>query len=59
MNIPMLLLALCALWVLLGFNLSKIRDRHFPMMPDWVPLVVWFLLLIVPFALAALNARPF
>lgn len=59
MNIPLLLLVLGALWVWLGFNMHSIRDRHFPMMSDWVPLFVWFLLLIVPVALAALNAGPF
>lgn len=53
------LLALGAFWIWLGFNLSRLRDRYFPMMSDWVPLVFWFLLLMIPIGIAALNARPF
>lgn len=59
MNTPLLLLAIGALWVWLGFSLGKIRDKHFPMMADWVPLLVWFLMMIVPVALMAWNAGPF
>jgi uncharacterized membrane protein YhaH (DUF805 family) len=59
MSIIQLLLVLGALWIWLGFNLSRIRDRLFPGMGDWVPLVLWFLLLIIPIAVVAWNTRVF
>ena len=59
MSIIQLLLVLGAFWIWLGFNLSRIRDRFFPGMGDWLPLVLWFLLLIIPIALVAWNARVF
>lgn len=59
MSIVQLLLVLGALWVWLGFNLSRIRDRLFPGVGDWVPLVLWFLLLIIPIALIAWDALGF
>lgn len=48
-----LFLVLGALWVWLGFNLSNLRDRYFPGLHDWVPLVLWFLLAIIPIAAIA------
>jgi hypothetical protein len=59
MSIGPLLLVLGALWVWLGFSLGRIRDRYFPGMGDWWPLVIWFSLLIIPIAYAAWNARVF
>lgn len=47
MSIIPLLLVLGALWVWLGFNLLNIRDRFFPMMSDWLPMVLWFLVFAI------------
>lgn len=54
-----LLLALGALWVWLGFNLSNLRDRYSPGTSDWVILVFWFMLAIIPIAFIAWTTRPF
>lgn len=53
MNTLQLFLILGALWVWLGFAMSNIRDRRFPGVQDWVLLVSWFLLAIVPIAAIA------
>ena len=59
MSIIQLLLVLGAFWIWLGFNLGRIRDRFFPGMGDWLPLVLWFLLLIIPIVIVAWDARVF
>ncbi|MEO9826969.1 MAG: hypothetical protein ABJF50_21425 [Paracoccaceae bacterium] len=59
MSTLQLFLILGALWVWLGFNLSNIRDRHFPGVHDWVLLVFWFLMAILPIAFIAWKAGSF